>query len=52
MAPTKQIQVAMVVVAVIGGVLGFILGGWWWALVGIVTGWLVGAGLGAIWVRI
>lgn len=48
---TKQIQVAMVVVAVIGVVLGFVLGGWLWAFVGLVVGWLLGAGLGALWVR-
>ncbi|MGB1676226.1 MAG: hypothetical protein ACPHQB_07870 [Miltoncostaeaceae bacterium] len=48
---TKQIQIAMVVVAVIGVILGFVLGGWLWALVGLVAGWFVGAALGAIWVR-
>jgi hypothetical protein len=41
----------MAVVAVIGVILGFVLGGWLWAFVGLVAGWLVGAGLGAIWVR-
>ena len=51
MDPTRQIQTAMVIVAVIGAVVGFVLGGWLWALIGIVGGWLVGAGLGAIWVR-
>ncbi len=51
MDPTKQIQISMIAVAVIGGVAGFILGGWLWALLGLVAGWLVGAGLGALWVR-
>ena len=51
MDPTKQIQISMVVVAVIGVILGFVLGGWRWALVGLVAGWLLGAAIGAIWVR-
>lgn len=38
----KQLTAAMVI---LGALIGFALGSWIWALVGLVIGWLVGAGL-------
>ncbi len=52
MDKTKQIKVMMVAGAVIGAIAGFVLGGWLWAAVALVLGWLIGAGVGAVWVRL
>jgi hypothetical protein len=52
MDKTKQIQVAMVVGGVIGIAAGFVIAGWLTAFAGLVIGWLVGAAVGAVIVRL
>jgi hypothetical protein len=52
MDKTKQIQVAMVVGGIIGIAAGFFIGGWLIAFAGLVIGWLAGAAVGAVIVRL
>ena len=37
---------------VVGGLLGFLLGGWIWVVIGLLLGWLIGAGVDLVWARI